>query len=171
MPMDLLEMAERLGYRVRLIPHERIKEYIACYRVMYEGKEIYPGAALRLGIPMNEIWVSDAFRDFLDYILFHELREIHHRYEGHSPDDAHLMALKDEENEFNGDEKWLRLKSEINVCTMEELLSTHSIGKELALRTMDNRPYENMDELMRVKGIGKKRLNELKKRFWCIVEG
>ena len=171
MHMDPLRTAERLGYRVCLIPHERIKEYIACYRVMYKGKEIYPGAALRLGIPLNEIWVSDAFRDFLDYMLFHELREIQHRYEGYSQDRAHLMALKDEENEFNVDERWLRLKSEINVCTMGALLSTHGIGKELALRIMDNRPYDGMDELLRVKGIGKKRLNELKKRFWCILEG
>ena len=168
--MDSLKTAERFGYRVRLIPHERIKEYIACYRVMYRGKEIYPGAALRLGIPLNEIWVSDAFRDFLDYILFHELREIEHRYEGYSQDDAHLMALKDEENKFRGDEKWFRLKSEINVCTMGALLNTHGIGKELALRIMDNRPYDSMDELLRVKGIGKKRLNELKKRFWCILK-
>ena len=169
--MDPLRTAERLGYRVRLIPHETIKEYIACYRVMYEGKEICPGAALRLGIPLNEIWVSDAFRDFLEYILFHELREIEHRYEGYSQDDAHLMALKDEENEFREDERWLRLKSEINVCTMEELLSTYGIGKELAMSIMDNRPYESMDELLNVRGIGKKRLGELKKRFWCIVEG
>ncbi len=138
--MDPLKTAERLGYRVRLIPHERIKEYIACYRVMYKGMEIYPGVALRLGIPPNEIWVSDVFRDFLGHILFHELREIEHRYEGHSPDDAHILALKDEEKEFIGDEKWLRLKKEINVCTVEELLSTHGIGKELALRIMDNRP-------------------------------
>ncbi|EDY34436.1 hypothetical protein ABOONEI_848 [Aciduliprofundum boonei T469] len=166
--MEPRELAEELGYKIVYIPHEEIKDYIACYRVIYEGKEIYPPAALRLGIPLNEIWISDAFRDYEKYILFHELREIAHRAEGYNVNEAHLLALKDEKMELGNDEKWKRLKREINVCPLEELLSTSLIGKKLAIRIMENRPYESMEELRKVRGIGEKRLSRLQARFCAL---
>ena len=168
--MEPRELAKKLGYKIRYIPHEKIKDYIACYRVMYEGKEIYPPAAVRLGIPLNEIWLSDAFKEYEKYILFHELREISHRAEGYDVDNAHLLALKDEKMEFGNDEKWRKMKREINVCPIEELLATPGIGKKLATRIMENRPYESMEELRRVKGIGEKRFSNLRAKFWCIRE-
>ena len=166
--MNPFALAEKLGYRVRFVSHERIKEYIACYRVVYKGREIYPGATLKLKIPKNEIWISDAYREFAEYILFHELMEIKHRYEGYDAEKAHILALLDEEREFGGEEKWNKLKKEINVCTYEELLRTKGIGAKLARRIMDNRPYDRMEDLLKVKGIGRKRFEQLRKRFWCI---
>ncbi len=167
---DVWKEIRTLGYKIRFIPHEKIKEYIACYRVVYNGKEIFPPAAVHLGIPIGEIWISDAFRDFADCILFHELQEIKHRAEGYGVDEAHLLALKDEEIKCKNDEKWRKLKMEINVCTKESLLTTPGIGKILAERIMENRPYERMDELKRVEGIGERRYKAIKARFWCILE-
>jgi len=37
------------------VPQEAIRDYNACYRVIYKGKLIHPPAAERLGIPINEI--------------------------------------------------------------------------------------------------------------------
>ncbi len=167
---SVFEEIKKNGYTLRFIPHDEIKEYIACYHVIYNGKEIYPPAAVRLGIPWGEIWLSDAFKDFADCILFHELQEIKHRAEGYGVDEAHLLALKDEEIECKNDEKWMKLKREINVCTKESLLTTPGIGKTLAERIMENRPYDKMEDLKKVRGIGKKRFNRLKNNFWCILE-
>ncbi len=166
----MFKIAKDLGFVVKFIPHEIIKDYIACYNVVYDGKEIFPPAATVLGIPKNEIWISDAFRDFAEYILYHEIQEIKHRAQGYDVDEAHLSALKDEEMKFKDDEKWRWLKREINVCTFEELKSTPGIGNILAHRIMENRPYNRMDELLKVKGIGKKRLGHLKSMFWCLSE-
>lgn len=88
--------AERLGYKIVYVSHEVIKDYNACYRVIYDGKLIYPPAADKLGIPLNEIWISERFREYERYILFHELQEIKHRAEGLSVEEAHKKALKDE---------------------------------------------------------------------------
>ncbi len=164
-------MAKKLGYRVKYIPHERIKDYIACYRVIYEGKEIYPPAALRLGIPLNEIWISNAFKKYEKYILFHEIREIVHRAEGYDVDEAHLLALKDEKMEFGNDDEWKKMKMEINICPVEELLATPGIGKKLAMEIIENRPYESIEELRKVRGIGKKRFSALRAKFWCVRDG
>jgi len=167
---EVWEEIEKLGYRLKYIPHEKIKEYIACYRVIYDGKEIYPPAALHLGIPTGEIWISDAFKNFANCILFHELSEIKHRAEGYDVDEAHKLALKDEEKECRGDERWELLKREINVCTYESLLNVQGIGKTLAERIMENRPYDRMEEILKVKGIGEKKYSLLRERFWCITE-
>ena len=162
---------EILKFTVRFVPHEKIKDYIACYNVVYEGKSIYPPAALHLGIPPGEIWISNAFRDYASYILFHELQEIKHRAEGYGVEEAHKLALRDEEMRFNKDEKWQEMKREINICTLESLISTPGIGKVLANRIMENRPYDKMDDLLKIEGMGEKRLQALKLRFWCILEG
>ena len=162
---------EKHGYTVKFVSHEKIKDYVACYRVIYDGNEIYPPPAIRLGIPVGEIWISDAFEDFADCILFHEMTEIKYRSEGYDGDEAHLHALLDEEKECMENERWKKLKREINVCTHEILMDTPGIGGLLADRIMDNRPYDSMDELLRVGGIGKKRYESLRKNFWCILEG
>ena len=157
-------------YTIKFVSHKKIKEHIACYRINCEGKEIYPPAALKLGIPTGEIWISDAFKEFAEYILYHELREIEYRAKGYEGDKAHELALRDEEIKFKGDEKWERFKREINICTVDALLSVPGIGRILAERIINNRPYDTMEELLKVKGIGEKKFEYLKNRFWCIVE-
>ncbi len=98
----------RLEWRVRFVPHEIIEEYNACYRVAYRGVIITPPAADRLGIPLNEIWLSERLRDYEDYVLFHEVREIMYRYQGYSSEEAHLRARVDEAIEFCDDPHWHR---------------------------------------------------------------
>ena len=46
-------------------------------------------------VPLNEIWISEMWRPYEKYILFHELREIYYSAEGLSRDEAHEKALQD----------------------------------------------------------------------------
>jgi competence protein ComEA len=161
------ETLERLGYRVVYVPHEIIREYNACYRVSYEGKEIYPPAADRLGIPLNEIWISEKYRRYERYILHHELEEIRYRAEGLDVESAHQRAMGGLDA-WEGEELWEELQSEVNLMSKESLCGIPGIGEELAERIMRGRPYNRVEELRRVQGIGEKRLRELKGRVLCI---
>jgi competence protein ComEA len=76
------------GYRVRYVPHEVIEDYNATYNVTFEDKHIVTNAARELNIPLNEIWISEMWRSYEKYILFHELREIYHRANGMSANEA-----------------------------------------------------------------------------------
>ena len=89
-----------LGYRVRYVSHEVIGEHVACYHVVYEGRLVKPAAAETLGIPLNEIWLSEQYRDREERVLYHELRELQYRAEGWSPGRAHRQASLDEEAAF-----------------------------------------------------------------------
>ncbi len=160
-----------LGYKVVFVPHERIADHIACYRVNYRGKDIHPPAADKLGIPLNEIWISELFRPYVRYILFHELREIEYRAQGLDVREAHVLASRDERERFRGDPLWEELNREINVAPLEKLLEVPGIGGTLARRIMEHRPYWAMGELLRVPGIGPERYEALSARFWCIAEG
>ncbi len=104
--MSLREKIEKLGWRVRYVPHEVIEDYNACYRVNYKGKIIYPPATDKLGIPLNEIWLSEKLREYEEYVLLHELREIHYRYQGYDTNEAHIRARIDEALRFCSDSKW-----------------------------------------------------------------
>lgn len=108
MAMDLGRELEKLGWRLRYVPHDVIEDHNACYRVVYRGKVIYPPAADRLGIPLNEIWLSEKLREYEEYVLFHELREIQYRYQGYSVREAHLRARIDEALRFCSDPKWVK---------------------------------------------------------------
>lgn len=163
------EMLERLGYRVVYVPHEIICEYNACYRVLYEGKEIYPPAADKLGIPINEIWISGKYRRYEKYILHHELEEIRHRAEGNDAESAHRKAMIGFEA-WEGEELWEELQREVNLMSKESLCGIPGIGEKLAERIMRGRPYHRVEELRRVKGIGQKRFNELKGMVFCVSE-
>ena len=101
------EVIEELGWKVRYIPHKVIEDYNACYRVEYRGKVIFPPAADALGIPLNEIWMSEKLREYEEYVLFHELREIQYRYQGYGVREAHLRARIDEALRFCSDFKWM----------------------------------------------------------------
>lgn len=55
----------------------------------------------------------------------------------------------------------------INTANLEELLSLPEIGPVLARAIIDERPFRSVDELLRVRRIGPKRLAAL--RDWCAV--
>jgi competence ComEA-like helix-hairpin-helix protein len=50
----------------------------------------------------------------------------------------------------------------INTATLAELEALPGIGPVIARRIVEGRPYRAIDELERVKGIGKKRLEEIR---------
>ncbi len=168
--VDPLGEARKLGYRVVYVPHRLIREYIACYKVIYEGQLIYPPAALRLGIPLNEIWVSRLYRRFGKYIVFHELQEIKYRAKGLSGREAHLRALRDEERVFRGDPEWEKMKKEVNIAPEKVLREIRGIGKTLAKRIIMRRPYRSIEELRNIRGIGEKRIKMIRERLWCITQ-
>ncbi len=50
----------------------------------------------------------------------------------------------------------------LNTATLEELQSIKGIGPVISARIIAGRPYESVDELIRVKGIGPKRLKQVR---------
>ena len=50
----------------------------------------------------------------------------------------------------------------LNTATIEELVMLPGIGTDLANRVVEARPYTSLDELMKVKGIGRVRFDEIK---------
>ena len=162
---DARREIERMGIRVVFKNHELVKECVACYNVVVNGKAII--AASWLDIPTGEIWLSEYYQEFSDYILFHELQEIKYRASGHDPETAHLLALEDECKEFAGDPKWEKLRRDINVCSFDMLLSVPGIGGVLAHRIVENRPYSSLREIGRLRGIGPRRYATISRTFWC----
>jgi len=105
--------AKRLGYIVRYVPHKIIADYNATYNVEYKGQHITTGAAKSLEIPLNEIWISEMWRPYEKYILFHELREIHHRANGLNAKSAHEEAIEDTPREWKDDAEFQRMVTEM----------------------------------------------------------
>jgi len=104
---------KRLGYTVRYVPHEVIADYNATYNVQYKGQHIITGAAKRLCIPLNEIWISEMWKPYEEYILFHELREIHHRRSGLNSKHAHEKAIEDIPERWKENPEFQRMVAEI----------------------------------------------------------
>ena len=52
----------------------------------------------------------------------------------------------------------------INSASKSELTAIKGIGSVIAQRIIDGRPYITMDDLLRVKGIGPKKLEQIKKQ-------
>ena len=50
----------------------------------------------------------------------------------------------------------------VNTATAAELEALPGVGPVIARRTIEGRPYRSVDDLKRVKGIGKKRLEEIR---------
>jgi competence protein ComEA len=92
---ETMNLLDKYAYKVRYVPHRTIEDYNATYNVTCKNKHITTNAAKKLGIPLNEIWISELWKPYEKYILFHELREIHHRARGISRNDAHEKALQD----------------------------------------------------------------------------
>ncbi|MCF7891280.1 helix-hairpin-helix domain-containing protein [Candidatus Bipolaricaulota bacterium] len=126
---------------------------------------IYPPAADDLGIPLNEIWISDKPEEFEKYILYHEIREIKHRAKGHDVSTAHEKAVEDEKV-FEGDPEWEKLRREINVASPEILQKEAGIESDTFEEIMQNRPYYRMKELQDLNGIDEQKYKKLKENFW-----
>jgi competence protein ComEA len=100
------EMRRRRGWKRRDVPHEEIVKYNACYRVEYDGELVYPPAADDLGIPTDEIWISERRLKYERFILFHELREIEHRGAGCDVTEVHGRAEADELALWRSNPRW-----------------------------------------------------------------
>lgn len=111
--MESRLQAKKLGYIVRYVPHEVIADYNATYNVEYKGRHIITNASKKLRIPLNEIWISEMWRPYEKYILFHELREIHYRGEGLNPKNAHEKAIEDQLERWKDDPEFRRMVTEI----------------------------------------------------------
>jgi len=92
---ETMELVAEHGYSVRYVSHKVIEDYNATYNVIFKNKHITTNAAKKLGVPLNEIWISELWKSYEKYILFHELREIYYRAKGISRDEAHEKALQD----------------------------------------------------------------------------
>jgi len=73
--MSIYDEIQKRNYKVVYVSHEIIKDYNACYNVIYDEKIIRPPAAKKLGIPLNEIWISEKWKKYERYILYHKLQE------------------------------------------------------------------------------------------------
>jgi len=113
-PIKLSDLqVERLGYRVKYVPHRVIADYNATYNVMYRGQHVITGAARKLKIPLNEIWISEMWRPYEKYILHHEIHEIRYRAEGLRPESAHKKTSEDEFAKWKNDALWQKMVKEI----------------------------------------------------------
>lgn len=157
---------EALGYDIVYKPHETMAKYNAFYRVEYDGEVIAPPAARRMGVPLNEVWLTELLRPYERYILYHELNEITYRAQGYSVEEAHQAALEDDKT-WAGDPKFEELRREINIVPPERVTDLSGFGEALFERIMENRPYGHMSELQEVPGIGDERYERLRDAFWC----
>jgi len=107
------KIIKKLSYKVVYVPHKVVGEHIACYNVRYKGKLIRPPVAIKLHIPLNEIWISKKFKKYEKFILFHEMKEIKYRSEGYKRKVAHKMARRDEVMLWKYNPKWKKLNAEV----------------------------------------------------------
>ncbi|MDI6917005.1 MAG: hypothetical protein QMC80_04325 [Thermoplasmatales archaeon] len=114
-PEDIHEYLTKFGLKIRYKPHSLLKEYNACYMVNILGRKIDTNAGKKLGIPENEIWISEKFKDFEKYILFHELVEIYYRFIGYDWKKAHEMAVEKEVKYFKNNPEWRRMNRSMGV--------------------------------------------------------
>ena len=117
---NLLEETEKFlidyAYKIVYVPHEVIEEYNATYNVMCEDKLITTNAAKEPDNPLNEIWISEKWKPYAKYIIFHELRETYYRAKGFERDDAHGKAIEDQLALWRNDRLFLEM-----VRDMEEM--------------------------------------------------
>jgi len=110
---NLLEETEKFlsdyAYKIVYVPHEVIEDYNATYNVMCEDELITTNAAKELDIPHNEIWISEKWKPYAKYIIFHELREIYYRAKGIERDDAHEKAIEDQLTLWKDDQLFLKM--------------------------------------------------------------
>ena len=164
-PDPRAEMEAR-GWDIIYKPHPEMAKYNAFYRVEYEGQEIAPPAARREGVGRNEVWLSEKFRPYERYILFHELNEIRYRAAGYGVEEAHERALSDDER-WAGTPTFEEMRREINIVPPHLVTDLQGFGQTLFERIRRNRPYCDMSELKAVPGVGPERYRRLEEAFWC----
>ena len=84
-----------------------------------------------------------------------ELREKQHREE------RELQELQTHVKKAQSPHGFL----DLNTATEKELRSIHGIGSVLAARIIAGRPYKSVDDLLKVKGIGARRLEKVRSYF------
>ena len=119
--MSIYDEIQKRNYKVVYVPHEIIKDYNACYNVIYDEKIIRPPAAKKLGIPLNEIWISEKWKKYERYILYHELQEIKYRAMGYGKEEAHVLSEMDCISRWRNDEKWREMIVEIHISDIENM--------------------------------------------------
>jgi competence protein ComEA len=77
-----------------------------CQRVELDDEVIFPPAADDLSIPLNDVWLSERWREYERYLLFHEFREIQYRAAGLGKTEAYARAEQDELDRFGGEAAW-----------------------------------------------------------------
>ena len=92
---ETMKLLTKHAYEIRYIPHGVIEDYNATYNVVCGNKNITTNAAKELDIPLNEIWISELWKPYEKYMLFHELREIYYRAKGINRNEAHEKAIQD----------------------------------------------------------------------------
>ncbi|MBU4190489.1 MAG: hypothetical protein KJ886_05835 [Candidatus Thermoplasmatota archaeon] len=114
-PENIHEYLKKFGLKIRYKPHSLLKEYNAYFMVKILGRKIDTNAGKKLSIPENEIWISEKFKDFEKYILFHELVEIYYRFIGYDWKKAHEMAVEKEIKYFSNDPKWRKMNKVMGI--------------------------------------------------------
>jgi len=112
----------KLGYKIVYVPHEVIRDYNACYNVIYNGKNVKPPAADKLGIQLNEIWISEKWRKYEKYILYHELTEIKYRAMGYNVEEAHILAEMECIKLWRNDPLWREMVVEMHISDIENMI-------------------------------------------------
>lgn len=150
---------KKWGYKIVYVPHEIIENYNACYRVECKGKLVFPPAADKLGISLNDILISEKWR------------EMRYRADGYIVEQAHESASRDARERYMEDPKYECLCREINVASKETLMELVGIEKDLFQKIVDNRPYRSIDELSeKIPSLKKELFERIKEHFWCITE-
>jgi len=103
----------KLGYKVVYVPHNIIEDYNATYNVIYQGKVITTNASKKIGVPLNEIWISEMWKPYEKYILFHEIKEIEYKAAGLDSQEAHERAAKHALPEWKNDPTFQKMIKEI----------------------------------------------------------
>lgn len=78
----------------------------------------------------------------------------------------HLVE-KDEKTNVDKNKKPIAKQGsvDLNTATKEELMSIKGIGTTLSDRIITTRPYSTIDDLIKIKGIGEKKLESIRKHF------
>ena len=116
-----------LNYTLAYKPHRQIAKHMAFYNVQYNDQKIKCPISDHYGVPLNEIWLTEKFKPYEKYILYHELNEIKYRAEGLEPWEAHQKALE-KDKIWKDEEEWQHLQKEINIITEEELTKIDGFG-------------------------------------------
>ena len=109
LPADASAFLAEHSFRVRFVEHELIKDHMACYNVAFGGVRLRPRAAVKLGIPDGEVWLSEVLRPYASYVLFHEVTEMFYRARGFLGLMGHQLAEEEELLRWHADTGWLEM--------------------------------------------------------------